>query len=231
MLQLFVLIAISWLLIWLFDKSNLSVLGLWPTKKRLAFIAVLFVTSAILSASSFLLKMYFTKEVYVLSKNITSASILRDIWYQIRTVLTEELICRGALLYICIRKIGALKAVILSSVFFALLHWFNAGVWGNFMQMSIVFSFTFFMGLLLAFAYAKSGSLLLPFIIHFGWNLIQNHIFPDTPLGNHLLKLATPAQTVTISYIAFFTMILLPKIAVITINYFIMKQYQKILKD
>lgn len=173
--------------------------------------------------------MYFTKEVYTLSNGITSTSILLNIWYQLRTVLTEELICRGALLYILIKKIGALKAVILSSIFFAVLHWFNAGVWGNFIQMSIVFSFTFFMGLLLAFAYAKTSSLLIPFAIHFGWNLIQNYIFPDTPVGNHLLTLTAPPPTVTISYTAFFTMLLLPKISVIFINYLIVKQYYKIL--
>lgn len=231
MLQLFVVLAISWLLIWLFNRSNLSVLGFWPTEKRLVFFAVLLITSAALSASSFLLKMYCTKEVYTLSNDITSTSILRNVWYQLRTVLTEELICRGAVLYILIKKIGALKAVILSSIFFAVLHWFNAGVWGNIMQMSIVFSFTFFMGLVLAYAYARTGSLLLPFAIHFGWNFIQNYIFQDTPIGNHLLALAAPPPTVTISYAAFFTMLLLPKISVIVINYFIVKQHPKILID
>jgi len=227
MIHLIVLLAISWLLVWLFNRSNISVLGLWPSQKRFMFFAILFATSAMLSATSFLLKMYFIKEVYVLSNGISKISILRNCWYQLRTVLTEELLCRGALLYMLIKKLGVLKAVISSSIFFALLHWFNAGVWGNFMHMSIIFTFTFFMGLVLAYAYAQSGSLLLPLAIHFGWNFVQNYIFPDSAIGNHLLTLATPVPSVTISYAAFFTMLLLPKISVIIINYFIVKQYSK----
>jgi hypothetical protein len=53
MLQLIGLIAISWLLIWLFEKGNLSVLGLTPTKDRLKYFTLLFIVSAMLSATAF----------------------------------------------------------------------------------------------------------------------------------------------------------------------------------
>ncbi len=128
MLQLIGLIAISWLLIWLFEKGNLSVLGLTPTKDRLKYFAILFFVSAILSATAFLLRMYFAKEQYIISHSLTTRLILLETWYQFRTVLTEELLCRGALLYILIKKIGQTKAVIISSIIFAILHWINAGV-------------------------------------------------------------------------------------------------------
>ena len=100
MLQLIGLLAISWLLIWLFEKRNLSVLGLTPTKDRLKYFTILFLVSAILSATAFLLKIYIAKEEYTISQSLTTKSILLETWYQFRTVLTEELICRGALLYI-----------------------------------------------------------------------------------------------------------------------------------
>ncbi len=228
MLQLIGLIAISWLLIWLFEKGNLSVLGLTPTKDRLKYFAILFFVSAILSATAFLLRMYFAKEQYIISHSLTTRLILLETWYQFRTVLTEELLCRGALLYILIKKIGQTKAVIISSIIFAILHWINAGVWGNMTQMIIVFTFTFSMGLLLAYSYARTFSLLLPFAIHYGWNLTQNYIFPDTPTGNHIFTLVTPPPTVTISYLAFFTMLLLPKISVLLIDYLIVKQHQQV---
>jgi membrane protease YdiL (CAAX protease family) len=41
--------------------------------------------------------------------------------------------------------------------------------------MSIVFLFTFCMGLLLAFSYVKTFSILIPFAIHIGWNLTEEH--------------------------------------------------------
>ncbi|MFZ1257637.1 MAG: type II CAAX endopeptidase family protein [Saprospiraceae bacterium] len=228
MLQLIGLFSISWLLIWLFEKGNLSVLGLTLTKDRLKYFTILFIVSAILSATAFLLRMYFAKEEYTISQSLTIQSILIETWYQFRTVLTEELICRGALLYILIKKIGQAKAVLISSIIFAVLHWINAGVWGNLTQMIMVFIFTFSMGLLLAYSYARTFSLLIPFAIHLGWNLTQNYIFPDTPTGNHILTLAAPPPIVTISYFAFFTMLLLPKISVILIDLLIVKRHRQV---
>lgn len=228
MLQLFGLFLISWLIIWVFTKGNLSVLGLTPTTERLKYFAILFIASCILSATAFVLRIYFAEEKYTLTPVLTINSVLLEIWYQFRTVMTEELICRGALLYILIKKIGQTKAVIITSVFFAILHWINAGVWGNLIQMTIVFSFTFAMGLLLALSYAKTFSILIPFAIHFGWNLTQNYIFPDTATGNHIFILATPPPEVTISYLAFFTMLLLPKISVLIIDYLIIKKHRQV---
>ena len=228
MLQLIGLLAISWLIIWLFEKGNLSILGLTPTKGRLKYFTILFIVSAILSASAFLLRMYFVKEEYTISQSLTIKSILLETWYQFRTVLTEELICRGALLYILIKKIGQTKAVIITSIFFALLHWMNAGVWGNFTQMIIIFAFTFSMGLLLAYSYARTFSLIIPFAIHYGWNLTQNYIFPESVTGNHILILTAPPPTVTISYLAFFTMLLLPKISILIVNYLIVKRHKQV---
>lgn len=225
MLQLIGLILISWLIIWLFIKANLSVLGLTPTTERLKYFAILFIVSGILSSTTFILRMYFAEEKYILTSTLTLDSILLETWHQFRTIMTEELICRGALLYILIKKIGQTKAIIISSVFFAVLHWINAGVWGNLIQMTIVFLFTFAMGLLLAFSYAKTFSLLIPFAIHFGWNLMQNYIFPDTANGNHIFILATPPPEVTISYLAFFTMLILPKISILIVDYLIINKH------
>jgi len=227
MLQLIGLLAISWLLIGIFEKGNLSVLGLTPTKDRIKYFTIFFIASALLSATTFLLKMYFAKEEYIISQSLTAKSILLETWYQFRTVLTEELLCRGALLYILIKKFGQTKAVIISSLIFAVLHWINAGVWGNLKEMIIVFAFTFAMGLLLAYSYARTFSLLIPFAIHFGWNLTQNYIFSESATGNHIFTLAAPPPTVTISYLAFLTMLLLPKISVLIVNYLIVKQHKQ----
>ncbi len=168
MLQLIGLLAVSWLLLRFLEKKDLAVLGLTPTLKRSKYFLLFLITSAVVSVSSYLLRMYFVKEVYALAPSLTLESVLQESWYQVRTVLTEELLCRGALLYILIRRIGRRNAVVVSSVLFALLHWMNAGVFGNLTQMILVFSFTFMMGLLLAYANARTFSIHLPFAIHFG---------------------------------------------------------------
>lgn len=228
MIQLLGLIAISWGLIWFFEKKNLSVLGLTPTLYRLKYFSTLFVISAICSATAFLLRIYFAKEEYTISSSLTASLVFQETWNQFRMVLTEELICRGALLYILIKKIGQNKAILISSIIFAGLHWFNAGVWGNVMQMIIVFTFTLAMGLLLAYSYAKTFSLLIPFAIHFGWNLTQNFIFPDTQTGNHIFILASPPPSVTVSYLILFTMLLFPKMSVILLNYLMVRRHRHV---
>ncbi len=228
MLQLIGLLGLSWLLVWVFEKRNLSVLGIAPSKDRMSYFIILFSVSAFISASSFLLRSYIAKEHYVLSPTFTMSSFWIEVWYQVRTVLTEELICRGALLYILIKRIGPKKAILFSSVFFALLHWLNPGVWGNPMLMISIFLFTFSMGLLLAYSYAKTFSILIPFAIHFGWNIIQNYIFPDTTTGNHVFVLESTPPSVTISYFAFFVLLILPKLALIVFNFLILKRHKQI---
>ena len=228
MLQLIGLFAISWLIVWLFDKHNLSVLGLMPTKDRLKLCSYLFIITAICCSTAFVLKMYFAKEQYTINPKLTTSLIFSELWNNIRGVLTEELLCRGVVLYILIKKLGSKWAIIISSIIFGLLHWLNNGVFGNTIQMSIVFLFTFCMGLLLAFSYAKTFSILIPFAIHLGWNLTQNFIFPDKPEGNHFFILAGQPPIVTVSYFVFFVMLLFPKISAIGIDYLIVKRQKQI---
>ena len=62
MIGILVQLAISWLIIWFFEKGNLSVLGLFPTRKRLIDFMIFFLLTAICCASDFFLKMYFGKQ-------------------------------------------------------------------------------------------------------------------------------------------------------------------------
>jgi uncharacterized protein len=228
MIQLLGLLIISWALLWLFEKRNLSVLGLIPNLHIIKYAFILFIVSAICCATAFLLRMYFANEEYAISSTLTASIVFEETWNQFRSVLTEELICRGAVLYILIKRIGQNKSIIISAIIFAALHWLNAGVWGNVVQMIIVFTFTFAMGLLLAYSYAKTFSLLIPFAIHFGWNLTQNFIFPDNPIGNHVFELAAPPPVVTVSYLVFFTMLLFPKLSVLLLDYLIVRRHRQV---
>lgn len=224
MLQLIGLLAISWLLVWLFSKSNLSVLGLMPTKKRLIPAVQLFLLTAICCSTAFLFRHWLAKEQYMLNPKLSFGLAVTGIWETVRGVLTEELICRGVLLYILVKKLGHNRAILISSVLFALLHWLNNGVWGNALQMGIVFGFTFLMGLLLAFSYTRTFSILIPFAIHLGWNLVQNFVFPGGPAQQPLFVLSAPTPEVTITYTAFLVMLLFPKITAIGLGYWAVRR-------
>lgn len=163
-----------------------------------------------------------------MNPNLTTTLVFSEICENLRGVLTEELLCRGVGLYILIKKLGSKWAIIISSVIFGLLHWLNTGVFGNVIQMGVVFIFTFAMGLLLAYSYSKTFSILIPFAIHAGWNLTQNFVFPDTPEGNHVFILASPPPLVTVSYFIFFTMLLFPKFSAIGFNYLILRREKQI---
>ena len=226
MVEIIVLLAASWLLIWLFEKGNLSVLGLRPTNSRLKYSAILFSVTALSCSTGFLMRMLFVKEQFALNPNLSASLIVSGIWSVLKSVLFEELICRGALLYILIKKIGQKWAILISAIIFGALHWNNTGFFGDIKQMAIIFFWPFVFGLLFAYAYAKSGSLYLPVAMHFGWNLTQNFIFPENMSGDTLI-ISALQPIVTASYFVFFTMLLFPKISAIVIDYLVIKKYRQ----
>jgi membrane protease YdiL (CAAX protease family) len=226
MIGVIVLFAISWLVIWFFEKGNLSVLGLLPGKNISKLAVIVFFTTSLCCASGYLIKWYYSIELYQLNPDLSSGLVLKGLKSNFISVLTEELFCRGVGLYILLKKLGTKWGILISSVVFGVLHWFNAGVWGNISQMAMLFSFTFVMGLLLANAFVRTGSILVPLAIHLGWNLTQNFIFPDGPFGGPLLVKVLPLQPeVTVSYFVFFMVFLFPELSAILLDFAVIKKY------
>jgi len=217
MIGIIVQLALSWLLVWLFDKSNLSVLGLMPTKERLQHFAFFLFTAAAFSASGFGLKMWIAQQSWQLNPEWTSALIAGGVWFNVKSVLYEELIFRGVLFYILIKKLGATKAIWISSTAFGMYHWFSQGSLGNPASMIITFVVTGAMGLVLAYGYAKTQSLYVPIAIHFGWNVVQQVVFSNGPIGKRLLIEVLPQPEVTVSYFSFFFMQLFPIVGVLVV--------------
>lgn len=210
-------------MIWLFEKGSLSVLGLKPTKRILKTAAILFIVTAVCCSTTFLMRMYFTKEQFAINPHLNGSFVLTGIWINFKSVLFEELLCRGVGLYILIKLLGEKWAILVSAMIFGILHWLNAGVWGNGIQMLIVFAYTFTFGLLFAYSYARSLSIYLPFAMHFGWNLTQNFIFPEKLIGNTVF-ITVLQPVVTVSYFVYFTMILFPKVSAMLVDYLIIKK-------
>jgi hypothetical protein len=104
-----------------------------------------------------------------------------------KSVLFEELIFRGALLYILIQKIGIKTACLISSIAFGIYHWFSYEVLGNPIQMIYLLFSTGLLGFMFALSFAKTKSLYLPIGLHLGWNLFNIVVFSQGPLGRQLL--------------------------------------------
>jgi membrane protease YdiL (CAAX protease family) len=170
------------------------------------------------------MKQYLGKQDWKLNPALSASLVLEGIRWNIISVLFEELIFRGVLLYILIKRLGATKAIIISAVGFGIYHWFSFGVIGNPMGMAIAFISTGLMGLVLGYAYAKTFSLYIPIAIHFGWNLTQIFIFSQGPIGDGIFVPADHAPFRTDSYLVFFIASFLSVILVLVINYFLLKE-------
>ena len=187
MIGILVAIAISWLLLYLIEKKNILALGFLPIDKRLKQFLIGFLITGILCALVQYLESYLKSSNWILNEKITNGIILKSFWWDFKSVLTEELIFRGALLYILIKKIGSKKSILISAIAFGIYHWFSYGVLGNIMAMVLVFIGTGLMGYAWAWAFSKTKSIMLPFGLHLGWNFIYNTIFSKGPLGELVL--------------------------------------------
>ena len=220
-------LAISWLLLWLIERRSLNALGLLPTKRRvIGFVAFFFLT-ALCCATQFFMRMLFAREQWQLNPGISTNLVIQGTWWTLMSVLYEELIFRGALLYILIRRTGPLKAMIISSVAFGIYHWFSYGQLGNYQQMTITFISTGTFGLLLAYAYYKTSSLFVPISIHFGWNLVNGFIFSQGPIGKGIFIPVAGQPQVSVSYFTFLCIMVLPIVTALLLNYFLLKKQPK----
>jgi len=228
MIGIILQLAVSWLIVWLFEKGNLNCLGWLPTRKRLGdFVLFFFITSAC-AVMGFLLQMLIAKQSWQLNPNLNFLFILKGTWFVIKSVLFEELIFRGVLLYILVKKIGATKAILISAAAFGIYHWFSHELWGNPVQMAIEFFTSGAMGLLLAYGYAKTFSLYVPVAIHLGWNLVQMVVFSGSTIGEQVFTAVLPGRVVTISYFSYFVMLLLPLVSCLLINAWLLKRREQV---
>jgi uncharacterized protein len=219
MLGVAVQLALSWLILWWFERTNLSPMGLVLNRRRMIDFLIFFMVSAAFCASGFGLKMLITKQQWMLNPSVTLPVLLDGARWTLVSVLFEELIFRGALFYILIKKLGANRATWISGAAFGVYHWFSQGSWGNPGAMAVTFVITGAMGLVLAYGYAKTMSLYVPIAIHLGWNLVQQNIFSVGPIGNHLFVEVLPRPEVTVSYAAFWFMQLFSLVGVLGVNY------------
>ena len=230
MIGILVAIGISWVLLYLVEKKSILALGLLPLAKRLQQFFIGFLITGILCVLVQYLEAYLKSSSWVLNSAMTTGTVFKSFWWDVTSVLTEELIFRGALLYILIQKIGSKKSIWISAVAFGVYHWFSYGVLGNVMAMILVFIGTGLMGYAWAWAFSKTRSIMLPFGLHLGWNFVYNTIFSKGPLGE-LVLISNGGHELTdwASLLNFITgLIIVPVLVLLYVNYFVKEETETV---
>ncbi len=222
MVGLLVLLAFSWLALYIFERKNLAALGFTQPLERFKQFFVGFLFTALICSFSQFLESWLSSSNWVLNQSLEPLEFWAAIWWDIRSVLTEELVFRGALLYLLIQWIGPRKSILISGIAFGVYHWFSYGVFGNLWAMVFVFIGTGIMGLALALGFSKTKSIVLPIGLHLGWNVFYNSVFSKGPLGDLLfISILGNELNGMNSLINFLTgMILVPSLVLFFVSYF-----------
>lgn len=205
MVGLLIQLLLSYVLIHWAEKGNLSVLGLKPNQSRIADLLLYTCIAGCCSSVTFLLRMLFANESWMLNPSLDWPLFLNGAWYNIKSVLYEELIFRGVIFYLLIKKWGGTKAILISSIAFGIYHWFTYEVFNDPVKMIWIFLITFSAGFIYAFGYYRTKSLYAPIGMHFGWNFVQSFIFSGGNTGPGMLIEKLPLPQVQVSYLVYYS--------------------------
>lgn len=227
MIGIIICILATWLLIKI-TNTKPSILGFKPNIKRLRQFGLGFGFSCFAALIYYWLTVWMLDARLEVNANYSIIDFLEASFWTFRSVLFEELIWRGILLYLLIKYVGVRNGIILSAITFGIFHWFSYEILGNFSQMLAVFLLTGIAGVMFGYAYALTGSLYLPVSLHFGWNFVSIVIFSQGPIGNQLLTVSTSNQIEGISSLVFFLvqLFILPVIMLVYF-YFLRKKQGK----
>jgi membrane protease YdiL (CAAX protease family) len=95
----------------------------------------------------------------------------------IANTVTQEVMVRGYVQQTIQRQFGVLSGVIISALFFLVLH--LGAIQGAILPAISLFA----AGILLGVCYAVTGNLWLPMALHFGWNFLQGPVLGETVSG------------------------------------------------
>jgi len=116
----------------------------------------------------------------VSSKGTTGLYIVGFLLGYLVQGMAEEVICRGYLLVSLSRRYSVTVSIILSAVFFSMLHGLNAGV--GFLAFFNLLLFGIFMGLL----FVRYENIWVVGAVHSIWNFLQGNIFGIQVSGNQI---------------------------------------------
>lgn len=190
-----ILLALSWVLLRL-EGRRLDAIGVdrpWTRTKEFAQGCAMLGSAAAMQQLGLA---FSAGDRFVVNPALDARVLLDHLRFTINSVLFEELLFRGYLLYRAIRWLGPRRAVWLDAAAFGVYHWFTYGVIGNPVVMAYVFLLTGMYGYMWARAFVATGSVAAPIGLHFGWNAVSYLVFSAGPLGSALLVPASGASRV-----------------------------------
>lgn len=229
MLGILVQLIISWLILRFIAKTSMDVLGYRINITSLLLSASLLLFTTIAALLAYALRWWFG-ERWGMNPDFSLMLLANGIWWNIKSVLFEELIFRGALFYLLIQWLGAKKALWLSAAAFGVYHWFSYGVLGQPIPMLLIFMITAIAGLVYGYAYLKTATLYAPIAMHFAWNFTNNFLFSGGQIGKGVF-VPLPTDAVQVGYIAFILVQYLPMAVFFVGNYFLLKRFGKVYVD
>ena len=182
------LLLLCWLAVYLLEKRNIFHQWLFPPRRRVSEFFLGLILSIALCILTQILLSQLDGRTWHLSKDISIGKITFSLLYDFNSVVSEELLFRGIILFVLIKYLKTAPAMLVSASVFGIYHWFTFGVWGNLATMVLVFVVTGLMGYVFAAAYVKTKSIILPVGIHLGWNWINNTMFSNGPNGIQVLE-------------------------------------------
>ena len=195
------LLLFSWVTIKILEKRNIFTQWLQPANERTKEFSIGLSIAAIFCVLSKLAVSQLNGSGWRLSKSVSFDHVVFSFLYDLNSVLSEELLFRGVLLYLLIKYLTPGKGILISAISFGIYHWFSFGVLGNWLAMIVVFLVTGLMGYVFSTAYEKTKSIVLPTGIHLGWNWINNTVFSGGPNGAQILE---PTNVIQLEGMNFF---------------------------
>ncbi|WP_298421315.1 CPBP family intramembrane glutamic endopeptidase [uncultured Kordia sp.] len=204
MLGLLVIIVVSWALLYFIANKNIEVLGIVPTGKRI----IQFIIGIVVIMPISLLNIYIETIVlnieWELQSSINYQIVFDAFVYHLRSALTEDLVFRGAILYILINRLGVNWGISISALCFGVYHVFSYGmIEAGIISILYVILITGFMGYVWAYTFHKTKSIMLGLGFHVGVNLCNTFFFKSQPYGELILKAINKIQLADWSWLGF----------------------------
>jgi uncharacterized protein len=202
-----------------FEKKTLNVFGIQPFAKRILQLLFGILLTATLSIAINMVFSHFANFTWTVNSGYSTQQVLHSGYGTLNSVLFEELIFRTYLLYKLFQFVGEKKSIIITSAIFGVYHWFTFGILGNYPMMIWTFFYTGLWGAMFAICFTRTGTILLPIGLHWGWNFFDQTIFNRN--GEGLLKPVTSSETIFLNNANGFFITILPTIlfAIIIIVY------------
>ncbi len=189
MLGLLVIIVISWILLRFIENQSIEALGVIPSKQRIIQFLLGFVFVALICLLSVYIETLILNVEWKANDNISLKSIFTSFAYHVRSALTEDLVFRGAILYILIHRLGAKWGILISAVCFGVYHVFSYGMSGErIIPILYVILVTGLVGYVWAYTFHKTKSIMMGLGFHIAYNFTMAMFYESPPVGELLFQ-------------------------------------------